>query len=396
MVSDDSHSATYAREKAAAAMTSAATTWLNSLDNDQSGLAAWASPLNPAAEKERLCWFYTPTDHGGLAIRDQSAHQQSLAMRLVASGLSIEGFATVAMVMGLENILDQLEGWGSTLGRQRGRDPGLYWLRIFGSPGDHVWAWRFGGHHISLNNVIIAGQVIATTPCFIGADPARTELLGGSLRPLEGVEDAAHDLVRTLSPDQFRQALLHTTAVSDIVSGNRPQVCHGDTMIHMQNLWRRPFPDPAMDEFVNDIDRQAEASSGYTEADHARVAITIPPNGISARDLNEEQRRLLRRLLSRYTGRAPEALAEAHDAHYAVDSVLDEVHFAWAGSIEEGKPHYYRAQGLDILLEYNHSQRNGNHTHSVWRDLRADFGLNQLANLRREHPEPPPSTTAKT
>ncbi|MFI6316211.1 DUF3500 domain-containing protein [Nonomuraea sp. NPDC050556] len=367
-----------AREQAAAAMASAATAWLSSLDNDQSSLAAWASPRDPAAETERLRWFYTPTDHGGLAIRDQSAHQQGLAMQLVASGLSTEGFATVAMVMGLENILDQLEGWRSSLGRQRGRDPGLYWLRLFGSPGDRVWAWRFGGHHISLNNVIIAGRVIATTPCFIGADPARTELLGGSLRPLQGVEDAAHELVRTLRTDQFQRALLHPSVVSDIVSGNRPQVCHGDTMIHMQNLWRKPFADPALDELVNDIDRQAEAGSGYTEADHARVAITVPPNGINARNLDEEQRRLLRRLLGRYTGRAPREIAAIHDAN--LDSVLDEVHFAWAGSTGEGEPHYYRVQGPGILVEYHQSQRNGNHAHSVWRDLRSDFGLNELAS----------------
>ncbi|MEU1387233.1 MULTISPECIES: DUF3500 domain-containing protein [unclassified Nonomuraea] len=386
MVGENVHSVpdsmTHAREKAAIAMTGAATAWLSSLNDRQLALAAWASPMDAAAETERLRWFYTPTDHGGLAIREQDARQQSLAMQLVATGLSTEGFAIVATVMGMENILDQVEGWGSALGRRRGRDPGQYWLRLFGRPGDRVWAWRFGGHHISLNNVIIDGKAVATTPCFIGADPARTELLGGSLRPLQGVEEAARELLRTLSDSQFRQALLHTSAVSDIVSGNRPQVCHGDTMIHMQDLWRRPFPDPALDELVNEIDRQAETSSGYTEADHARVAITIPPQGVSARDLDAEQRHLLRRLLSRYTGRAPHDLAAAHDAHHALDSMLDQIHFAWAGSADEGEPHYYRVQGAGILVEYNHTQRNGNHAHSVWRDLKSDFGLSELAEFQ--------------
>lgn len=373
---------TRAREKAAADMTGAATAWLSSLNNEQLPLAVYASPLDPVAEAERLRWFYTPTEHGGLAIRDQNAHQQGLAMQLVATGLSTAGFATVTTVMGLENVLDQIEGWGSRLGRRRGRDPGLYWLRLFGRPGDRVWAWRFGGHHISLNNLVIAGRLVATTPCFIGVDPARTELLGSTLRPLQGAEDAARELVRALREDQFRQVLLHTSAVSDIVSGNRSQVCHGDTMMHMQDLWRRPFSDPTLDDLVNDIDRRAEASSGYTEADHARVAITIPPKGLSARDLDEEQRHLLRRLLTRYTGRAPQDLAAAHKAHYARDPVLDEIHFGWAGSIDEGEPHYYRVQGLDILIEYNNTQRNGNHAHSVWRDLRSDFGLNELGGLR--------------
>ncbi|MCF3136632.1 DUF3500 domain-containing protein, partial [Streptomyces olivochromogenes] len=361
-------------------MTGAATAWLSALNTDQLSLAAYASPLDPAAETERLRWFFTPTEHGGLALRDQDAHQESLAMQMVATGLSTAGFSTVATVMGLENVLDQVEGWGSHWGRQRGRDPSLYWLRLFGRPGsDGVWAWRFGGHHISLNYLVIDGRLVAATPCFIGADPARTELLGSTLRPLQGAEDAAHQLIRTFDAHQFRQALLHPSAMSNIVSGNRPQVRHGDTMMHLQDLWRGPFSDPTLDILVGDIDRQAEASSGYTDADHARVAITIPPKGISARDLNEDQRHLLRRLLTRYTGRGPQDLAAAHDAHYGRDSVLDEIHVGWAGSTDQGEPHYYRVQGPSILIEYNNTQRNGNHAHSVWRDPRSDFGLDELA-----------------
>lgn len=360
-------------------MTVAATAWLDTLADDQSVLAVHPSPCDSAAGTERLRWFFTPTDHGGLAIRDQNARQQSLAMQLVATGLSAEGFATVATVMGLENVLDQVEGWGSHWGRRRGRDPGLYWLRLFGRPGEDVWGWRFGGHHISLNNLIITGRLVATTPCFIGADPARTDLLGSSLRPLQGIEDAGRELVSALDPRQFQQALLHTSAVANIVSGNRSRVRHGDTMLHLQDLWRGRFSDPTLDELVNDIDRQAEARSGYTEADHARLAITTPPKGIRAQDLDAEQRRLLRQLISRYTGRAPHGLVAAYDAHYSRESVLNEVHFGWAGSIEEGEPHYYRVQGLSILIEYNNTQRDGNHAHSVWRDLRSDFGLTELA-----------------
>lgn len=370
------------REKAAAAMADAATAWLNSLSEDQLPLAAYDSLLHPDAEAERLRWFYTPTEHGGLAIRDQNARQQSLAMRLVATGLSIPGYATVATVMGLENVLDQLEGWRVHWGRQRGRDPGLYWLRIFGRPGDRVWAWRFGGHHISLNNLVVAGRLVSTTPCFIGADPATTELIGGTLRPLQGPEETARQLVRSLDTGQLQSALLHPSAVSDIVSGNRPRVEHGDTMMHMQDLWRGRFADPELDRLVNDIDRRAEAGSGYTENDHARVAITIPPKGISGRDLNNEQLHLLRRLVTLYTGRAPEFLADAYDTHYASDTVLDAVHFGWAGSTDAGEPHYYRVQDPRVLIEYDNTQRHANHAHSVWRDLTSDFGLDVLAEHR--------------
>ena len=55
-------------------------------------------------------------------------------MRLVAEGLSVAAYNTVAAVMGIENVLDRVEGFSRDWGRERGRDPGLYWLRIFGRP----------------------------------------------------------------------------------------------------------------------------------------------------------------------------------------------------------------------------------------------------------------------
>jgi hypothetical protein len=170
--------------------------------------------------------------------------------------------------------------------------------------------------------------------------------------------------------------------VSDIVSGNRATVSNGDTMMHMQDLWRGRFADPALEKLVDDIDRRAEGGSGYTTRDHAVVSISIPPKGLNARDMDADQRAGLRQLLALYTGRAPERLAHAYAAHYAAEPVLDEVYFSWAGSIDAGKPHYYRVQGPNVLIEYDNTQRNANHAHSVWRDPASDFGLGILAEHR--------------
>ncbi|GAA5153544.1 DUF3500 domain-containing protein [Pseudonocardia eucalypti] len=373
------------RNAVATAMERAAAAWLDALNPRQRIGAQLGSPLLPEVQVERLRWYYTPTDHGGLPLREQTARQQSLAIQLVASGLSAAGYTTVATVMGLENVLDHVEGWRAHWGRQRGRDPGLYWLRIFGDPGDIVWGWRFGGHHISLNNLVVDGAVASTTPCFIGADPATTSLLGGSLRPLGGIEDRARMLVRSLNPKQREKALLHESAVSDIVSGNRAQVRHGDAMMPMRDLWRGRFADPALDQLIDDIDRRAEESSGYTEADHAVLAISLPPKGISARDLDSGQRDKLRQLIALYTGRAPDPLADLHAARYATEPALNQTCFAWAGGTAHGDPHYYRIQGQDLLIEYDNTQRHANHAHSVWRDLNADFGLDSLAAHRQAH-----------
>ncbi len=370
----------------AVAMAAAADAWLSSLTPGQRDTAQFGSALTPDSESERLRWFYTPTDHGGLSLREQSPSQQSLAMQLLATGLSAAGYATVATVMGLENILDHVEGWGVHWGRERGRDPQLFWLRVFGQPGDTVWGWRLGGHHISINNLIVGGRTVATTPNFLGADPATTVLLGSTLRPLAGLEEVARELARSLSGEQWRRGLLHASAISDIVSGNRARISHGDTMMHMQDLWRGQFDDPALTALVDDIDRRAESASGYSQTDHDTLAITQVPKGIRASELDSAQRTLLRALIGLYTGRAPEPIAHRHSAYYARDTVLDEVHFGWAGATTAGQPHYYRIQGPRLLIEYDNTQRHANHAHSVWRDPVGDFGLDTLAEHHRHLP----------
>ena len=49
------------------------------------------------------------------------------------------------------------------------------------------------------------------------------------------------------------------------------------------------------------------------------------------------------------------------------------------GSIEQGEGHYYRIQGVTFLIEYDNSQNDANHAHSVWRDFEGDFGVDLLA-----------------
>ncbi len=233
---------TAARE-VAARMAAAAAAWLDALSLGQRAVASGGAPSPDAgSDAERRRWFYTPTDHGGLTLGAQRPAQQRLAHQLVATGLSTAGYVTVATIIGLDNVLDHVEGWTVDWGRERGRDPGLYYLRVFGEPGGAApWGWRFGGHHVSLNNVVVDGMVRSTTPCFFGADPAVSPLLGPApLRPLGGAEDLARDLVRSLDPGQAARAILLDRAPSDIVGGNRARLSDGDQVIHLR--LRRPRP----------------------------------------------------------------------------------------------------------------------------------------------------------
>jgi uncharacterized protein DUF3500 len=375
-----------ARRDTALEMAEAAYAWLASLDAEQRAVAQGAVPTyDDSRDAERRRWFYTPTDHGGLTVHQQRPVQQRAAMRLVASGLSLAGYVTVATTMGLENVLDRVEGFVTRFDRERGRDPGLYYLRVFGEPGGEApWGWRFGGHHVSLNNLVVDGELVATTPCFMGADPATSPLLGGGAnRPLARVEDLARELVRSLSPELATRCVLLPKAPSDFVTANRSAVSEGDRVVPLSGIWRDPrFPDDTEQTKLQALSDAIDEAAGFTADDHRAVQYTAAPKGVAGADLDGAQRALLRSLLGTYFERVPDGVSPP--ASYD-EPALDAVHFAWAGPTEPGRPHYYRLQGPRLLIEWDNTQRGANHAHSVWRDPEADFGLDVLARHRAAH-----------
>ena len=221
-------------------MAEAAATLLDSLDHAQRN----AAMFDFAVDGERERWYYTPTDHGGLPLAAMTSAQHRNTMRLVATGLSRAGYVTTASIMGLENVLDLTEGFVSGFGRDRGRDPLLYWVSIFRSPDDSAWSWRFGGHHISLHFTIVDGEISSTTPCFLGADPASSPLLGPHLhRPLGGAEDLGRELMHSLSDEQREVGWLSRIAPVDLVGVNRPVLTDGDTTLDLPLIWRGRLDD---------------------------------------------------------------------------------------------------------------------------------------------------------
>jgi hypothetical protein len=371
----------------AARMAGAAASWLETLDTEQAAAGAWQWPTEDS-EAERRRWYYTPTDHGGLPLNRMRPPGQRAAMRLLATGLSVPAYVTVSTIMGLENVLDLREGFTAGFARERGRDPGMYYLRVFGTPdASGTWAWRFGGHHVSVNHLIVDGDVVASSPCFLGAAPAVSPLLGGrELRPLGGLEDIARELVHSLDREQRAQALLSTRPPVDIVAGNRVRPAEGDQVMPLPSVWRGHFTGEhaAIEEALWRTHRDAEEALGTRREDRAAVALTTAPKGIGARELTVDQRAQLRELLEMYVGRMPPGIAERERARFD-GTLLEDVHFAWAGAIERGEPHYYRLQGPQVLAEWENAQPDVNHAHSVWRDPARDLGLDVLAAHRAAH-----------
>lgn len=365
-------------------MAKAATMLVEALDQAQHRIACRPFP----DDDERCLWFYTPTDHGGLPLAAMTSAQHRHVHRLVATGLSEAGYVTMAAIMGLENILDHLEGWRVDFTRERGRDPLLYYITIFGDPGgDAAWGWRFGGHHVSLHYMIIEGEVVASTPHFFGADPADSPLLGPHLhRPLAAIEDLGRALFRDLDETKREQALISTIAPVDLVSANRPLLSEGDYPLPIRDLWRKRFRDELGQQVVA-MQSNAEDALGLKGEHLDRLSFTRKPKGIGPADLNHGQIDVLRELIGCYLNRLPDALADAQAS--LVEKEFEKIRFAWAGGDECHQPHYYRIQGERLFIEYDNTQRGANHIHAVWRDLANDFGGDVLARHYAEHPHMP-------
>jgi len=310
---------------AARRMANAASDLLAALAGDQRAAIGAPFPAWP----ERTRWSYTPdAPRGGLALFAMEPRQQRLAMKLVASGLSEGGYNVAAVIMGLERVLDRREKWK----RDPGRDPLRYWTRIFGPPTpDGPWGWSFEGHHVALHYTLDRGRVVSPTPTFFGSNPAESPLVGGALRPLGAVEDMARELARSLDEGQRAIAIFSTAAPPDLVTGNA-----------------------------------------------SRVTSSPKPAGLAARAMTSPQRAILDALVELYVSRLPDDVAETEREALRARGT-DDLAFAWAGSLEPRKGHYYRLQDSRFLVEYDNTQNDANHIHTVWRDPANDFGFDVLA-----------------
>jgi hypothetical protein len=356
-------------------MAEAAANLLAALSPDQRQKATFSFP----DDEERRRWYYTPTDHGGLPLGEMTPTQQQRTNQLVATGLSYPGYVTASTIMGLENTLDCEEGWRTNFFRERGRDPQLYYISIFGEPGGNApWGWRFGGHHVSLHYTLVDGRIVAPTPTFFGANPAESPFVGpGTLRPLAGEEDLARELLHLLDDAQRAVAVISAAAPWDIVTGNRPVVEDGQLPPGGWEIFREPYTGTAL-ENRRAAGARVQQELGFTPENLEAIRYATSSKGLAAARMNAGQRQALTALIHQYINRMPDELA-AVERDRLNKLGLEQVHFAWAGGAERRQPHYYRLQGQRFLVEYDNIQNDVNHIHSVWRDPEGDFGSDLLA-----------------
>lgn len=328
-----------------------------------SGIALWQDPVVPpptlvtAAQRflaaltdeqraatsaelgdpSRLQWDFVPRQYPGIRLGALEPNQREAALALLRAVLSDRGLGKVEAIMALERVLHEIE---SDQGRDAShRDPDRYWLQVFGVPSRRgAFAFRLQGHHVSLHFAVADGRLCGATPAFLGANPhALPDGPRRGERVLAREEDLARALLALFDEVQLQRVVIAAAAPADVILG--PQ-------------------------------RGADGLG--------------PPQGLPWSQLDGLQQQLLWRLIEEY-------VRLRHDTHAAaeLDRIrahgCDGIHFAWAGSLHRGQPHYYRVHGPTFVIEYDNTQDGANHVHTVYRDLQHDFGGDLLHRHLQEH-----------
>lgn len=312
---------------AARRMADAARRWQDTLDAAQRARARF-----PFESDERSIWDYRPVPRRGLALFEMTAAQRERAMALLDAGLSDRGADTVRGIIALEPVLGEIERLAGRHGTSI-RDPERYWFALFGEPdGQLPWAWRIGGHHVAVLITVVDAAYVAVTPLFFGANPANIPHgPRAGHRTLPAEEDLARELLASLTPAQKAVAIVDAVAPNDILTTN-----------------------------------------------YRVVEPSMVPRGLAYDGLTGAQRERLARLVRCYVERAAPDVAAVEWARVEVAG-LDRVTFAWAGPEARGQAHYYAVCGPRFLIEYDNTQNDANHIHSVWRDFTNDWGGDLLA-----------------
>ena len=274
-------------------------------------------------------WHFFPGamyEREGLSFSELSEEQREKLFDLLQAYLSKSGLEKTKTIMGLEAVLREFSG-DSVL-----RNPENYHVAFYGDPlEDEVWAWSFEGHHVSLNYTI-AGEKITATPRFFGSNPARIPKgPREGERTLKEEEDLGFALINSLSEDQLEKAVFREESYKEIVTINQSVVDPLETV------------------------------------------------GIGFEELDSKQQKTLIKIVDLYLSALPKKLSQKR-RKFIQDEGFDHIHFGWVGAKKLGSAHYYRIQGLSFLIEFDNSQNDANHIHTVWRDFDGDFGRDVLAD----------------
>ena len=277
--------------------------------------------VSPFDASGRTDWHYVPRDRTGFPLAEMNEVQKERLWSLLRTALSETGLEKVQAVIRLEQVLLDLE-------KSPNRDPGKYYLSIWGEPSpSNRWGWRFEGHHTSVNVTLEGEETISVTPTFFGANPAT---LGTGedqgFRALSAQEDRAREFMLSLPKEQREKAIV-AGDLTDVESGGQPQI------------------EPKI------------------------------VSGLACSELSQDDRGLLEETLESYSEWFLPEIAEK--LGLASQSLVNDPDLIvrWIGGLGEGDElHTYRISGKSFDIQYANNQSAANHVHTLVRSIGHDFG----------------------
>lgn len=296
------------------ALSATAQLWHQSLDSELSHIASYC--LGAA---EQHAWTNVPGRRsGGIRLGDMSEAQQELAWDVLEAFLSDNGYDKAHLIA---TEIEEASDAGPTTD---------YTIAMFGNPArDGAWGFQFDGHHLALNFVVHANQVVLA-PAFLGTQP----LSVNGREPLQQETTVGRRLVADLSLVERQLAI-----------------------------------------GVDLIGRDVRAGSGRGQDDRGRLydMQSFDDVGAPIRELSAESQATLAQAVDVYLGNLAEPFAAP--VKLRVHDALGDGFFTFETS---NRRMYYRIYVPDVLLiEYNDVSHN--HIHTILRLLGnnefSDYGI---------------------
>ena len=278
-------------------------------------------------DSSRVKWSNLPLEQvyrQGIQMKDLDDAQRVILHSLLRGVLSQQGYQKLLFIIQYDQgILERLSKANSPIAKRYGNQN--YWFSIFGTPGkDKVWAWKFEGHHISLN-LTYSPKGVTCTPMFVGINPALT-----TTGPYAGYHvmfeenDFGNQLFNDLNATMQKKA--------------------------------RIGPHPV------DADVMTQTGKEHHLKDRKGVLYT---------EMTPKQQRLVEGIARAWVENLTPALAQ--EKMKRILAAKEKIVFTWQGSSNTNELHYYSIKTDSFIIEFSNRDGGIYHYHTLWRDLSEDF-----------------------
>lgn len=286
----------------------------------------------PFDSKMRNEWRYFPEpspltklifpSRSGVSYLSLNDEAKVLVDQTLAIALSSQGLDTLNSILELEkNKTTKFRGLLNLLLFKYG--PENYFVTIFGTPGVGNWAWRFEGHHISVNLTFRDSKLISTSPLFLGTTVASVEVGDETIHVMPRLTVELKAFAKSLSEDQKVAAT--------------------------QSLKKVPKFNPVAPQLFG---------GGINEK-------VLADKGLNASQLSRPQVENLKMILKEFANELNESTRD-HLLALLNDENMSTVKVIWAGDFELNEPFYIRLKSTKFVFELNTSEGHADHYHAAW------------------------------